>query len=526
MNVQHKYLRKLYKQENIRFLNTNSWFESDILENSVKPNKLRGNNADTDYNIFASIKGVEEESKYYKTLFYWKKELEKNNKNVYIIYDLPSPTAKEVAEINPGNYKTFNQMITDLSRKIACNNLVLKDQIIKVFVDYMINISENENTKFGKIRNQAITVICWINRYINNIFVQKEKYNNYPILIYFGVCKNQLQASILQFFSYLPLDVVLINPNLQNNCLLKDSRLFEIKYPNSIELDKFPDNIDGIAFGTVAYYAEKDLENIMYQDSGIYKLRQYNDAVAIILKTMYEEISILWNQENKFRPNFQVIENKVYVPIILAKVCGIKDGDESQYWKDIKSLIHDDTLFISNSKFYDKNNEYFDTRKIFINGKLNKNAIKNTKTYKYGIYREDMQNYMIEKLDDLIKSNIIAGTNIRGIEHNIVKVIMNLDKSVLRLIQNIDFTKKNPKIVLFNSTEQEYGLEESIILAYLYLIGFDIILFVPTGYRVIEKYYSTPLFIEHDIGEFKYDLQLPNNVKEDKSNFLKNFLKL
>lgn len=42
--------------------------------------------------------------------------------------------------------------------------------------------------------------------------------------------------------------------------------------------------------GTVAYQAERELDTILYQDTGIYRNQQYQNASVINLKTTYEEI--------------------------------------------------------------------------------------------------------------------------------------------------------------------------------------------------------------------------------------------
>lgn len=34
--------------------------------------------------------------------------------------------------------------------------------------------------------------------------------------------------------------------------------------------------------------------------------------------------------------------------------------------------------------------------------------------------------------------------------------------------------------------------------------------FVPTGYQSVEKYFNTKVMEEHQIGEYLYDLQVPN----------------
>ena len=54
------------------------------------------------------------------------------------------------------------------------------------------------------------------------------------------------------------------------------------------------------------------------------------------------------------------------------------------------------------------------------------------------------------------------------------------------------------------------SLEDSILTAFLNLVGFDILFFVPTGYQNIERYFNRKLMEEHQIGDYVYDLQVPN----------------
>ena len=78
------------------------------------------------------------------------------------------------------------------------------------------------------------------------------------------------------------------------------------------------------------------------------------------------------------------------------------------------------------------------------------------------------------------------------------------------MLQAFDFTKKNPKIVYINTTEKIISLEDAIMMAYLNLVGFDIVFFVPTGYQTVEKYYSRRLMEEYQTGEYLYDLRVPD----------------
>ena len=170
-------------------------------------------------------------------------------------------------------------------------------------------------------------------------------------MIYLGGCKNDNEAMFLKFLARLPIDVLILNPNLNTKCCLEDRQLYEINYENSLVVDSFPRENADIRMGTAAYHAERELDTIMYQDSGMYRNRQYQKAVSVTLQTMYEEISILWDQEVKYRPNFSTIDSVVNVPVIFSKVSGVKDGQIPQYWTGIKNLITEDTFVIKNAPF-------------------------------------------------------------------------------------------------------------------------------------------------------------------------------
>ena len=118
---------------------------------------------------------------------------------------------------------------------------------------------------------------------------------------------------------------------------------------------------------------------------------------------------------------------------------------------------------------------------FFKNGKLLKNKIKTHPSYQYGVLREDVQEHILDKLQLLIEQQIIRGTFVNGTEYTIISTILNMKKEILRMIQKFDFTKVNPKIVYINTSEKEISLEDSILMAFLNLAGFDVLFFVPTG---------------------------------------------
>jgi hypothetical protein len=263
---------------------------------------------------------------------------------------------------------------------------------------------------------------------------------------------------------------------------------------------------------TVAYQAERELDTLLYQDTGIYRNMQYGKANSVILKTMYEEIAILWKEELKYRPNFSTEHDRVKMPVIFAKVSGVKDGDIPKYWNSVRELMTEDTLVIRHVPYisYTTPNPIKPyVTEFYKNGKLLKNKIKENANYPYGVLREEMQEHILDKIQLLIDQRTIKGTGINGTEYTVISTALNMSKEIVRVIQRFDFTKKNPKLLYINTGENIISLEDSILTALLDLIGFDVVFFVPTGYQSVEKYFNNKLIEEHQMGNYVYDMSVP-----------------
>ena len=52
------------------------------------------------------------------------------------------------------------------------------------------------------------------------------------------------------------------------------------------------------------------------------------------------------------------------------------------------------------------------------------------------------------------------------------------------------------------------SLQDSILVTYLSLLGFDILLVVPTGYNVLNAHTTRELFKNHEFGNYEYNFKL------------------
>ncbi len=504
----------------------NTWInEEDFFEVIEKTNTLRGvltNSYNKIYNMLIQYLGVDDKGAYNNRLLSLKQKLQKSKKSFLLIEGkIANPTIEEVNSIKRENYLNMKDLI-----KGVCKNIYNSFQdnmlsyALKALTDTLENIHE---TNLNKLNNFAIKQICWLKRYSDKLVYDKE---NLPIVIYYGDCISSSEAYFLKMLSQMPVDVIYISPNKEISNLLGGK---VVELPNSESIIEFPTKEMKVKASTVAYKAEKEIETTLYNDTGLYKNQQFARSTPITLKTTYEEISIIWKEQSKFRPSFKSEDNKVYVPNIFAKVCGVKDGDINKYIKEIKELITDETIYYKSLPFFKSvpKLDNISVSNIIINNEINKRNLKSIKEYKYDYLNSDTQNYIIEKIQELIDLKWIEYNNI-DLNTVILSTLLNLDKPTLNLIQKFDFTKEVPKIVIVDTDESMANLEDCIYILFLNLIGFDIIVFTPTGYRNIEKYIKEECFENYIIGDFIFNLKAPNikTATAEKTGFFEKFFKL
>lgn len=493
---------------------TNAWIEGKGLEDMLKGAQVRGTDPSVYYNCFYRINGVEDKLTYLNELYQFQLQLKNNKRRIAIVENMiPPPATDEIASIVRGNYKTQDQMFSILVRNIQyAANMELQKVMVKAFIDIMSEEGKKPDINLNRLMNKGVYLLCWLKRYQQALF-SNWRMPEISCMIYLGGCRNENEALFLRMMSRLPVDILILNPNLDSKCCLEDKFLYEKSYENSMAVEKFPQENADIRMGTAAYHAERDLDTLMYNNSGIYRNQQYGKAVAVNLRTMYEEIAILWDQETKYRPNFSVVDGVVNIPVIFAKVSGVKNGQVEQYWSDIKRLVVEDTLLIKSAPFIngmDANPVKSHVTEFFKNGVLQQKKIKAHSAYQYGFLREEMQNHLLDKLQLLIDQKLIRGTFENGMEYTIISTALNLKKNILRMIQKFDFTRKNPKIIYINTSENTIPLEDGIMTAFLNLVGFDVVFFVPTGYQSVERHFNRNILEEHQTGEYLYDLRVPD----------------
>lgn len=493
---------------------TNAWMKTPDGKEILTAVRARGDDPKLFYNAFVVQYGVEDKLLFPSDMVAFYQQLKREGRKVCLENGrLPPPTPEEIAAVRRRNHQTAEQLAADLSANLQYpNNQQLQTLMRQAFLDVVLEEDKAVGGNLNRLLNKAVYLVAWMKRYQKDLF-QNWQAPEVGVFLLFGACSGDNEALFLRLLAKLPVDVLVLLPDLNAPCVLKDPALLDLRKEHSLPMTDFPVEPSQMRVRTAAYQAEREMDSILYQNTGLYRARQHQKAEAVTLQTMYEEIGLLWDQELKYRPGFAAEGDTVTVPVLLEKICGIKDGPILPYWLEIKKLVTPETTLVTKLPWQtglEANPMKPYATQFLRQGRLQREKIKQHKDYPYGILRPEIQDYLLDKLQVLLDEKLIAGTYQNGTEYTIVSTILGLPKDLLRRIQNFDFTKKNPKLIIISTTEETLSLEDSILVAFLNLVGFDILFFVPTGYQSIEKYFQKPFANEHQLGPYRYDLQVPD----------------
>ena len=493
---------------------TNAWMKTPDGKEILTAVRARGDDPKLFYNAFVVQYGVEDKLLFPSDMVAFYQQLKREGRKVCLENGrLPPPTPEEIAAVRRRNHQTAEQLAADLAANLQYpNNQQLQTLMRQAFLDVVLGEDKAVGGNLNRLLNKAVYLVAWMKRYQKDLF-QNWQAPEVGVFLLFGACSGDNEALFLRLLAKLPVDVLVLLPDLNAPCVLKDPALLDLHKEHSLPMTDFPVEPSQMRVRTAAYQAEREMDSILYQNTGLYRAKQHQKAEAVTLQTMYEEIGLLWDQELKYRPGFAAEGDTVTVPVLLEKICGIKDGPILPYWLEIKKLVTPETTLVTKLPWQtglEANPMKPYATQFLRQGRLQREKIKQHKDYPYGILRPEIQDYLLDKLQVLLDEKLIAGTYQNGTEYTIVSTILGLPKDLLRRIQNFDFTKKNPKLIIISTTEETLSLEDSILVAFLNLVGFDILFFVPTGYQSIEKYFQKPFANEHQLGPYRYDLQVPD----------------
>lgn len=274
---------------------------------------------------------------------------------------------------------------------------------------------------------------------------------------------------------------------------------------------------------SIAYNASREIDSTLYNGEtlGLYRDRQYSTCTISNLNTTFDEMLILWKEENTVKPGFSSTSSEIVVPVIYAKVCGVC----ADYKNTLGKFITDHTIVcykpseimngwlnemkVNNHVCID-GSEYPDRRPLFTRGDIKVENILKCRNFTYQHLDTSVQQHIASKIALLIKSKSIdlSDGHYDTMVDKVLNVLLNMSKRFQQEIQWYDYTKQSPKLVVLCQDETTLTFEQSVVVAFLHLCGWDIVFIVPTCYNIFGRYLNTQEVQEHLIGEPKFDMSI------------------
>ena len=497
-----------------REVRPNVWMKEASLDAVLTPPMHRGENQDGYNTALLRMKGVRDKLTYANDLYLFAQRLRETGRRMEAVNrEFDMPTAQELSAIRRrGKYVSAAELACDLAGSLPPGQPKELTRLMqRAFVNTVME--ESGRVSLPSLLQSAVILLAWARRYEPALFTAWRE-TDVPSLILMGHCRTEREALFLTFLSRLPADIVIFAPNLSQICRFESPLLLEIEGEESLPEFDFPMDAGSLRMRTVASHAEQELDGLLYTGSGLYRNQQFARADAMVLACTQDEVPMYWQQENRFRPGFSTEGGVVCIPVLFARENGAPEGDLNPYWHRIRQMAQEkDTLFFPRLSIVSPQDarRHMDlSRRYLKDGRIQKDALVSDKRYPYGALRTEAQAHILFKAQELIDQRLIRGTFENGTEFLILSAALALPKEMTRLLQAYDFTKTNPKLLIVHDEEREGSLEDAVLFAYLSLLGFDVVLFVPTGYQTIERYLAGRKMIQHELGPYRFGVKLPD----------------
>ncbi|MCL2321296.1 MAG: YceG family protein [Oscillospiraceae bacterium] len=442
---------------------------------------------------------------------------------------------------NENHMELLLKRFLDLRLLPETKEVLLNNAIINGFVKtcrLFLEIEENNN--ITKAKNFFIKLIIWINEYFPKLY-KNLNFSANPKILFFGNIKLQ-ELLFLVFSSSIGIDIIYVSPSndLPKEFLLfknKDDIFVEIKLKCKAMPFDFPRSIIPIRKSTENYKVQREVQNVIFDDSNISLLRpwQFENKIVrpITLKSTFEEVKVLINEEARFRPEFSYDATNIYIPNLFVKIRGIHN-DINEYWSDLRVFLNSPNS--RNLYFLEKfpftmidigvNESYFSY--LIDDHKINRNKLFRDNYYRFGYLKTALQNLIIDKIDYLMNSDhIFVQENNLQFQLKIIKTLLNLSPQVIKMLELFDFPFIVPKLVIYHKNKEMFSIYDAITIALLNSCGADIVIFTPTNYNDIEPFIKDSAYDTFQLPKVNFNLNFNSAAvySQPKKSFFKNIFK-
>lgn len=518
---------------------SNKLESTNVIEDFFKSQIDRGYSPGK-YNVyFYRYIGCTNDKEYDNDLAYLDKELKKNPES-YLLFTSSIPV--------PFDQQLTLSIMNEL-QKMDINNLENEDINLVTDLDLNTRIKkalgvvvplaiQKENFMNQNITcNFIIKLMVWCNQFLD---MNKIKWDDdhTPKCVFYGEIKRH-EAYLLILLSLIGFDVLYINS-------LEDNIFSEIDRDNkfSITMHKpvrgaIQDYKARVSRGeiipvvtTIAQKANKEIDEAIFNnETGMFRPWQFVDGTThpVLINSTVDEIGIYWDQASKYRPGFKVEKKTVFVPNFFTKINGV-NSEITEYYtlisklKNAKNTIFTDRVGLIEPTWTKP--QMFSLAFVMDGlGRAIPEELKKHELYRFSNLKDEVQDFLIGKINELLETQSMFLSQIDSNKRlRIVATVLSMPDKYLNLIESFDYTGIMPKLVVYLSDKVDFSEEDTILMAFLNRVGFDIAILSPCSANNVEKTISSTYITNHRLEEVVFDLELKDvSIKHKKSLFQKLF---
>lgn len=339
-----------------------------------------------------------------------------------------------------------------------------------------------------------------------------------PRVFWYGDAKES-EVYFLYFLYLFGCDVIVFHPEKQNIfSVLEQNDLQVVVYSSEKPLFEFPTRKPNRR-STIAQRASVELEEVLYEQTNeIFRPWQLREHLPrpITLRTTYDEIFILRPEKAMMRQGFKTEDGYVEIPNMFSKVAGITSNHE-EYQSRLRKMVDSQKLIYAVNQFplverY-KTNMQLHYRACLADERLDADKVISASFWPYKTLATHLQKGLAEVISRVVfEANLkdIPSEQLEQKRHYIFGQTMMIPQPLIRLIQQFDYSQEVPLLLLCNDDNNgQFTREDAVLLLILNQLGFDVLLFNPTGQNDIEQFIDESYYDTHWLDEMSFKEHFP-----------------
>lgn len=439
---------------------------------------------------------------------------------------------QKVLNINREQNLSINRFVAfldgeQLLLKSAIPSLHRKIREAMINMLQLFSEKEPDGLKSQEIRRVLVDVIKWSFNHLERELTDADPEKSMPKILWYGDSK-QSHFYFLYYLLCIGCDIIYYSPSGEDvfaNMGPASQLSFIHNYPARKKPEPFPTEKRRRS-ATVAYRASKEIETILnHEGSGLYKpwqLREYTPS-SVTLKTTYDELFLLIKEKAMIRPNFEVMEGRVKIPSVFAKIQGVS-RNRKEYWDRLQAISqYEQSLLIKRFPFTNSvNNDFrFHYRNALDReGMLDPAKMAASHYWKYQHLPAGLQNGIAMAIRNICARPYLKPLPQESEEELKVYLFtqsMQIPLSILKRMQQFDYSQDVPKIILYNNELNGTMIRtDAALLLLLNQFGLDIVIYNPPGHNDIENFIYEGLYDVHWLEDvvFEQEFKEPSFLKK------------